>query len=69
MHFDFSEVYDINDFVIEGMTMLFESLSGLTDLYLDLYEVDQITEDGYLMLAESISSMEGLQKIYVDFSA
>ncbi len=49
--------------------MLFESLSGLTDLYLDLYEVDQITEDGYLMLAESISSMEGLQKIYVDFSA
>jgi hypothetical protein len=62
-------VYDINDFVIEGMTMLFESLSGLTDLYLDLYEVDQITEDGYLMLAESISSMEGLQKIYVDFSA
>lgn len=62
-------MYDINDFVIEGMTMLFESLSGLTDLYLDLYEVDQITEDGYLMLAESISSMEGLQKIYVDFSA
>lgn len=62
-------MYDINDFVIEGMTMLFESLYGLTDLYLDLYEVDQITEDGYLMLAESISSMEGLQKIYVDFSA
>jgi hypothetical protein len=62
-------VYDINDFVIEGMTMLFESLYGLTDLYLDLYEVDQITEDGYLMLAESISSMEDLQKIYVDFSA
>lgn len=49
--------------------MLFESLYGLTDLYLDLYEVDQITEDGYLMLAESISSMEDLQKIYVDFSA
>lgn len=62
-------MYDINDFVIEGMTMLFESLYGLTDLYLDLYEVDQITEDGYLMLAESISSMEDLQKIYVDFSA
>lgn len=43
LHLDFSEVYDINDFVIEGLSMLLETLVGLKDFYLDLYEVDQIT--------------------------
>lgn len=43
LHLDFSEVYDINDFVIEGLSMLLETLVGLKIFYLDLYEVDQIT--------------------------
>lgn len=40
---DLSEVYDINDIVIEGLTLLLESLEDLEEFYLDLYEVDQIT--------------------------
>lgn len=43
LHLDFSEVYDINDFVVEGLSMLLETLNGITDFYLDLYEVDQIS--------------------------
>ncbi len=43
LHLDFCEIHDINDYVVEGMSLLFESLPELTDFYLDLYEVDQIS--------------------------
>lgn len=69
LHLDLCEVPDINDLVIEGLSLLFEMLPGLTDFYLDLYEVDQITEDGYLMLAQSIGCLAQLQKLHIDLSA
>lgn len=55
---DLSEVYDINDIVMEGISMLLESLGSLKEFYLDLYEIDQVTEDGYLLLAEAISHLQ-----------
>lgn len=51
LHFDFSEIYDVNDFVLEGLGMLIESQPELRELYLDFYEIDQITENGYMVLA------------------
>lgn len=67
---DLSEVVDVNDNVIEGLSMLLESLAeGLEEFYLDLYEVDQITEDGYLILAECLSSLPNLTSLHLDFCA
>ena len=55
--------------MIEGLTMLLESLTNLTYFYLDLYEIDQVSEDGYLSLAESISHLPHLQTFHLDLSA
>jgi len=66
---DFSEVFNINDIVIEGLSMLLESLTELREFYIDLYEVDQITEDGYLILGESISHLKNVTKLHIDLSA
>jgi hypothetical protein len=69
LRFDFGSIYDINDIVIEGMTMLLTSSVDLEEFYLDLYEVDQITEEGYLLLAEAVSGLSSLTKLHIDLSA
>ena len=66
---DFSEVYDINDIVIEGLSMLIENLPNLKEFYLDLYEIDQVSEEGYMLLADLFNHVPNLKKLHLDLSA
>lgn len=66
---DLSEVFDVDDLVMEALSLLLEGLEDLEEFYLDLYEVDQITEDGYLVLAESLTPLTNLKSLHIDFSA
>lgn len=67
---DLSEVFDVDDLVMEALSLLLEGVEDcLEEFYLDLYEVDQITEDGYLVLAESLTTLINLKSLHLDLSA